>query len=79
MVVLVCCTDKSYSVALESRLESLIRDRLIRAYLGPEGWVRVEGRRLQVERHQAKQEGRRSSPHWQISYPISSKGVQVSL
>ena len=44
MVVLVCCTDKTFSVALESRLESLLKEGLITAYLGLDGWVKTKSK-----------------------------------
>ena len=45
MVILVRCTDQSVSVALESKLEYLIGDGLITAYLGADGWVAAQSRR----------------------------------
>jgi hypothetical protein len=45
MVILVRCTDQSVSVALESKLECLISDGLITAYLGADGWVAAKSRK----------------------------------
>jgi hypothetical protein len=39
MVILVRCPDQTVSLALESRLEHLISEGLITAYLGSDGWV----------------------------------------
>jgi hypothetical protein len=48
MVVLVRCTDNTFTVALESRLESLVRDGSIAAHLGPAGWVEVKSKTTRV-------------------------------
>ncbi|HBG06445.1 MAG: hypothetical protein A2075_13080 [Geobacteraceae bacterium GWC2_58_44] len=49
MVVLVCCTDNTFTVALESRLESLASEGLITAYLGPDGWVAAKSKKNRVK------------------------------
>lgn len=41
MVVLVRCTDETFSVALESNLEGLVKGGLIKAYLDKDQWVTV--------------------------------------
>jgi hypothetical protein len=45
MVVLVRCTDKSVSVALASKLELLVAEGLITAYLGSNGWVEAKSKK----------------------------------
>jgi hypothetical protein len=50
MIVLVRCTDDTYSVAMESCIEELGRAGLINAYLSEGEWVKVS-RELQVVRH----------------------------
>lgn len=48
MVILVRCADTSVSVALKSKLKSLISDGLITEYLGPKGWVQAQSNRFKV-------------------------------
>lgn len=43
MIKLVRCPDQTVSVALESRLQALIADGSITAYLDSDGWVAVAG------------------------------------
>ena len=44
MGTLVRCTDTTVTVALESKLEVLMQEGLITAYLGPRGWVPVKSK-----------------------------------
>ena len=39
MIILVRCPDSTVSLALASRLELLVSEGLITAYLGSDGWV----------------------------------------
>jgi hypothetical protein len=39
MIILVRCPDSTVSLALASRLELLLSEGLITAYLGSDGWV----------------------------------------
>ncbi len=53
MVVLVRCSDDTYSVAMESRLDELVMEGLVTAYLRDGEWVTPRERRpavLGVER-----------------------------
>jgi len=45
MIKLVRCPDQTVSVALESRLQALIADGSITAYLDTDGWVAVAGQK----------------------------------
>jgi len=56
MVILVRCIDQTVSVALESKLEFLIREGLITAYLGVEGWVPVPGKMTSARSYPASAE-----------------------
>ena len=71
MVVLVRCADNTYTVALSPMVEALANEGLVTAYLGPNGWVEVEGRPKSAGNHQAISKGRRYHPHWQIKQPAS--------
>ena len=42
MIVLVRCADTTVSVALASRVELLVSEGQITAYLGPDGWVEAK-------------------------------------
>ena len=53
MVILVRCTDQTVSVALASRLESLISEGLITEYLGSDGWVAARCKKPSVPAHPA--------------------------
>jgi hypothetical protein len=53
MVVLVRCTDDTYSVAQQSCIEELGRAGIINAYFSEGEWVKV-ARELQVVRHSAE-------------------------
>jgi hypothetical protein len=53
MVILVRCPDQTVSLALESRLEELISEGLITAYLGPDGWVAAKSKKTVVLSHSA--------------------------
>jgi hypothetical protein len=44
MVLLVRCKDNTCSVALESRLNDLVNDGLVTAYLRNDQWVTVQQR-----------------------------------
>jgi hypothetical protein len=44
MVLLVRCRDNTCSVALESRLNDLVNDGLVTAYLRSDQWVTVQQR-----------------------------------
>ena len=45
MVILVRCPDQTVSLALESRLEHLIGEGLITAYLASDGWVPAKSKK----------------------------------
>ena len=45
MVLLVRCIDNTVSVALASRLEVLISEGLITAYLASDGWVEARSKK----------------------------------
>ena len=45
MVVLVRCIDDTVSVALASKLDILMSEGLITAYLAPDGWVKVRNKK----------------------------------
>ena len=45
MVILVRCTDQTVSLALESKLELLISEGLITAYLASDGWVAAKNKK----------------------------------
>ena len=53
MVILVRCPDHTVSLALESRLELLISEGLITAYLGPDGWVPAKSKKPSAPVHPA--------------------------
>ncbi len=59
MVVLVRCTDGTYSLAMDSCIEELGRAGLINAYLSEGEWVKVSRElqvvRLTAERHRTSQ------------------------
>jgi len=56
MVILVRCTDSTVSVALESRLQSLISEGLITEYLGSGGWVAAKSKKPSVPQYPASPE-----------------------
>ena len=56
MVILVRCIDQTVSVALASKLEFLIREGLITAYLQADGWVAAQGTETRVRNYPASAE-----------------------
>ena len=51
MVLLVRCPDQTVTVALDSRLESLISEGLITEYLGCYGWVATTDKKPNAKPH----------------------------
>jgi len=56
MVILVRCIDQTVSVALTTKLEFLIREGLITAYLGADGWVTAQGKKTSDRNYPASAE-----------------------
>ena len=49
MIVLVRCKDKTVSVALATKLELLIGEGQITAYLGADGWVETKKKKTRAK------------------------------
>lgn len=62
MVVLVRCNDGTYSVAMESCLDELIRGGLVSAYLSGGDWVKVP-----VEQQIRKTVDTRRNGQWAVA------------